>query len=146
MGPRVKIWTFSCLLSRHRLLVVSECKRKSFRLLQCLPHEDVILPVSCVLSAQHNRKTQIVASGKSELRPASRRMRHALCLCTMTVTSLGDTSRKHAMLPGYVSRVPTAADQQNSMIFPGFQSFSQVVFFVFLCSLCVPFFQINKVT
>ena len=41
-------------------------------------------------------------------------------------------------------RVPTAADQQNSMIFPGFQSFFQefVVFFVgYVC----PFCKTNKV-
>ncbi len=35
-----------------------------------------------------------------------------------------------------IVRVPTAADQQNCMIFPG-------IFFCLFCGFCVPFFQ-NK--
>ncbi len=44
------------------------------------------------------------------------------------------------------NRVPTAVDQQNSMIFPGFQSFFQVYFFVFfLVGFVYPFSKTNKV-
>ncbi len=42
-------------------------------------------------------------------------------------------------------RVPTAADQQNSMIFPGFQSFFQLFFLSFLAGFVYPFSKINKV-
>ncbi len=41
-------------------------------------------------------------------------------------------------------RVPTVADQQNSMIFPGFPSFFQV-FFVFFVHFIYPFSKTNKV-
>ncbi len=54
------------------------------------------------------------------------------------------TSREFVLDLCLICRVPTAADQQNSMIFPGFQSFFQefVVFFVgYVC----PFCKTNKV-
>ncbi len=41
---------------------------------------------------------------------------------------------------GADTRVHTAADQQNSMIFPGFQSFFRDFFCLFY-RLCIPFFQ-----
>ncbi len=44
-----------------------------------------------------------------------------------------------------ISRVPTAVDQQNSMIFPGFQSFFQVFFCLFLAGFMHSFSKTNEV-
>ncbi len=69
--------------------------------------------------------------------------------CQLKATELSAETRQNISVSRHVdfcaknfqdkSRVPTAADQQNSMIFPGFQSFFQVIF-GFFCKLCVPFF------